>query len=245
MVQIRRLLLTAFIYCGVMMESSSQEYLPMVEKGKLWTYESYMPLRPENYNYTYCYWLEGDTLISDIKGVKMYKRKLQDALTQYVCTLYEVDKKVYCIYPGETQMKLLYDFDCCAGDSVFVESGHFKVVDVSKENSKGVPTKQFKLKTTISNGGMPTEMELMWIEGVGSTKDFFAMMPYDGNYYNLKSCKIDNKVFFEDNLSNDLGHISQQSYRTTIYPFYNLQGRQVQQPTRGVYIRDGRKVVVK
>ena len=33
--------------------------------------------------------------------------------------------------------------------------------------------------------------------------------------------------------------------QNTLMETFDLQGRQVQQPTRGIYIQDGRKVVVK
>ena len=46
-------------------------YRPLVEEGKHWTYDNYMPLRPSEYDHYYYYDLRGDTLIAGQQCLKM------------------------------------------------------------------------------------------------------------------------------------------------------------------------------
>ena len=57
----------------------------------------------------------------------------------------------------------------------YEESGQFKVVNIREENLRGNPIMRYDLETTIRNGNGSTEIELTWLEGVGSTKDFFSI----------------------------------------------------------------------
>ncbi len=91
---------------------------------------------------------------------------------------------------------------------------------------------------------------IVWIEGVGSgAGPFSPWMPLPPQGGLLQSCMRDNTTlfafpdFYETKEAS--GIRSTRQTPNTLVESYDLQGRQVQQPTRGIYIQDGRKVVVK
>ena len=74
----RTLLFMACMLASITMQAQgkSKEYRPLVEEGKHWTYDNYMPLRPAEYDHYYYYELRGDTLIAGQKCFKMYSNNL-------------------------------------------------------------------------------------------------------------------------------------------------------------------------
>ncbi len=91
---------------------------------------------------------------------------------------------------------------------------------------------------------------IVWIEGVGSGAGPFSpwvALPPRDSY--LQSCML-NKVclfgypdFYEDYTTGGAS-ITRSISNTSVVP-YDLLGRQTQHPKKGIYIRDGQKVVVK
>ena len=69
----RTLLFIACVLASITMQAQgdSNGYRPIVEEGKHWTYENFLPLRPAEYDHYYYYDLKGDTLISGKKCLKM------------------------------------------------------------------------------------------------------------------------------------------------------------------------------
>ena len=90
-----RLLLFALLLLPLGVCAQEENYRPLVEEGKHWTYDNYMPLRPAKYDHYYNYDLRGDTLISGKNCLKMYSfNQANDSLVRYRAALYEENKKV-------------------------------------------------------------------------------------------------------------------------------------------------------
>lgn len=51
---------------------AQENYRPLVEEGKRWTYDNYLSIRPDKYNHFYWYELKGDTTINEQKCLKLY-----------------------------------------------------------------------------------------------------------------------------------------------------------------------------
>ena len=119
----RVLLFIACVLASLTMlaQEESNEYRPLVEEGKHWTYDDFMPMRPAEYDYYYYYDLKGDTLIAGKNCLKMFLENLNnDGTVRYWAALYEENKKVYCFLRGKDEAVLLYDFDCQVGDTLNV-----------------------------------------------------------------------------------------------------------------------------
>ena len=174
---------------------AQDNYRPLVEEGKHWTYDNYMPLRPAEYDYYYYYDLKGDTLIAGRQCLKMHKSEENDNTLRYQGALYEENKKVYCFFPEQDQAKLLYDFDCVVGDTIQVLRGKMLVKDILTEDNGGIAIKKYIFRYVSEYD--EENIELFWIEGVGATKDFFDMIPLPGNYNTLNACELNGEKLYQ------------------------------------------------
>lgn len=222
--------------------SFSQEmYEPFLEDGKVWTYHFNNDLR-EFYESLA---VSGDTIVDN----KSYKKIVDTESGNYCYGMREEGQKVFAVYPNHSGEQLLYDFGLNVGDvfqlydddngsdpnawatvvsvdTVVVGSRAFRVLDVRPKDMMG-----------WSN---------WWVEGIGSMYYLTSNYLSVGNNYAFSTCTVDGETIFthKDYRTSGIPGISYTN-KNKYSSFHNLQGRQVQQPTRGVYIRDGRKVVVK
>ena len=183
-------------------QEGQNEYHPLVEEGKHWTYDNFMPLRPAQYDHYYTYDMMGDTLIAGKSSLKMYSdNRYNDNIVRYEGALYEENKKVYHFSPGKDEAVLLYNFDCKVGDTLNVQGGQMFVKDIRSEDNGGIAIKKYILHSIDLSPNWDSEKEdfyeVTWIEGVGATKDFFGMLPLDGNYNSLIACELNGEKLYQ------------------------------------------------
>lgn len=178
-------------------KETQDDYHPLVEEGKHWTYDNFMPLRPAEYDHYYYYDLRGDTLIAGQQCLKMYsENRNNDNTIRYEGALYEVNKKVYCFFPQKDKEELLYNFDCTVGDTIQVNIGKLVVKDIQTKDNGGIAIREYILHDVSEYEG-EDDFDFSWIEGVGATKDFFAMIPMWGNYNNLNVCELNGEKLYQ------------------------------------------------
>ena len=169
-------------------------YRPLVEEGKHWTYDNYLPVRPDEYNHDYSYDLKGDTLIAGKNCLKMYSdNRYNDGVVRYEAALYEENRKVFCFFPEKEEAVLLYDFDCEVGDTLNVYETQMVVTDIQTVMPGDVVIREYTLLSIWNNEEF---YDVFWIEGVGATMDFFAMTPLPGNYNTLHACEVNGEKLF-------------------------------------------------
>ena len=174
---------------------SQNDYRPLVEKGKRWTYDNFLSVRPEKYNHYYWYELNGDTIINGQTGLKMYsENKYNDGLIRYECALYETEKKVYCFFANKEEAVLLYDFDCQIGDKLNTSVGSLTVTNIYPYLNGDRTLRYTQLSVDDVS---EEEYVIYWIEGVGCIKDFFGMAPYPGNYNSLVACEVNGEILYQ------------------------------------------------
>ena len=201
----RTLLFIACALTSVMIQAqvAQNEYRPLVEEGKHWTYDNFMPLRPAMYDHYYFYDLKGDTLIAGRQCLKMYSENgANNNRVNYEAALYEENKKVYCFFPGRDEAVLLYDFDCEVGDTLYYlhDVNQAVVKAIQTEDNNGIAIRRYTLHPINFNPYWNDEGNLYdfsWIEGVGATKDFFGMLPMDGNYNTLNACELNGEKLYQ------------------------------------------------
>lgn len=170
------------------------DYHPLVEEGKHWTYDNYLPVRPAEYNHYYSYDLKGDTLIAGKNCLKMYSdNRYNDGAVRYEAALYEENKKVFCFFPEKEEAVLLYDFDCEVGDTLNVYETQMVVTDIQTVMPGDVVIRKYTLLSIWNNEEF---YDVFWIEGVGATMDFFAMAPVPGNYNTLYACEVNGEKLY-------------------------------------------------
>lgn len=226
--------------------SNGQEiYRPFLEEGKVWTYHYYNDHTGKDFYESLT--VDGDTIIGD----KSYKRIVDVATESYQYGMREDGRKVYCIYAhyesnGE---KLIYDFGLNVGDTFKLYDADETVDPSSRATVVSVDTIVVGNRAFRVMNIRPKDMmgwSNWWIEGIGSMYYLTSNYLSVGNNYAFSTCTVDGETIFthKDYRTSGIPGISYTN-KNKYSSFHNLQGRQVQQPTRGIYIRDGRKVVVK
>ena len=232
-----------------------EKYHPFVEEGKKWECTISWGLIETNIKKEY-YSISGDTIVNGITC-----KKLHGPYSTYA--VYEKDGKVYCHEKVNGDFHLLYDFTCHEGDVVNVVNPEgqtewgldeyrctIKKVDTIITKS-GHRLKRFTLQAENLEIEFGSEEEYVWIEGVGSPWEPLYPVGYwetaGGSSY-LNACYVNGEqLFVGKDIYYGTGIESIQNSQFKIdnnAPVYDLSGRRVVNPKRGLYIQGGRKVLI-
>ena len=227
----------------------SYEYQPFIKEGKVWNVTYFTHEGRVSHLKTFI--IKGDTIIEG----KQYKKFFLD--NNYVYSLREDEKKVYAIACKDkygnpnTEEKLWYNFDVSKGDIIDMGESYMHVIEIDTIFINGMKRKLFHMYET-SKDYPEAQSKGVWIEGVGCSMGpmWTHLWYYDrGNADNLNDCHEDGQCIFNyadfKDYTTEVGvpivHRSQLPTQTV-----DLQGRRLTEtPQRGLYIRDGKKYVVK
>ena len=216
-----------------------------VKEGKTW--ECYWFVDGKDYVYT----ITGDTIINGTAYKKMYL----DGKYQYAVR--QDGQKVYWMRETEEEEMLVYDFGLNAGD-VFVYDNLVKlrVLKVDTVNVNGIDFRRLHVQTVFDDSNNenenPDESSYYWVEGVGIHEE--PIQPYFSflieTPYAMRRC-LDNGecIFSYDDffIGTGIATPTQEKAESKDAPVYDLAGRRVDGKAlhRGIYIRNGKKFVVK
>ena len=195
-------------------EEIRDNYRPMIEDGKVWTYQYYNDMTGKSYNVTRV--VDGDIII----GGLAYKKICDNVGGQYLYALREEGKKVYIVYPHYETASLLYDFSKNAGDVINELAYPLIVASVDTIDIDGVKFRRMRVQDADKpvkewNGDL-IYLYNFWIEGVGSESLLETSIREPGNNYNLLSCKINGRVYTQQEL---LGIASKPTPQNDYRPF--------------------------
>ena len=209
------------------------EYEPIAMEGKEWTYRTQIPYKHDGLVSDVLMWIKGDTIVDGLKCKKLYTHTKE---------LWDGGKETleigYCRQEGDRYYqngRLMYDFSLQVGD-VFEPLSPLMVESVGDTIlSDGITRKYLLMRLGYSYD--------YWIEGIGSLEMGILNNDMDmaGLDINLNSCTCDGLWIYKKTEMN----IEYSQHQPISTPYYDLLGRKVAHPTRGIYIKDGRKVVIK
>lgn len=241
-------------------KNPDEDYHPFVEEGKKWECTISWGLLETNIKKEY-YSISGDTIVNGITC-----KKLHGPYSTYA--VYEKDGKVYCHEKVNGDFHLLYDFTCHEGDVVNVVNPEgqtewgldeyrctIKKVDTIITKS-GHRLKRFTLQAENLEIEFGSEEEYVWIEGVGSPWEPLYPVGYwetaGGSSY-LNACYVNGEQLFVgkdiyygtgiESIHNEFVNGKSSNGKS----IYDLSGRRVSASSalpKGVYVRNGRKVVM-
>ena len=190
-----------------------------------------------------------------------------------VAALYEEDGKVW-FYPwkGSEDAYLLYDFHANEGDVLTVgvldywddfqeerdvQQRKCKVEKVTEEEFKGIKRRCLYLNEAYDEEGEfsvdRSGESFCWIKGIGSLLGIEGNLPGAGMvgtpHQKLLECSWMDDVYYHDDETifpdaiQDV-HIDKRSQHAKEV-YFDLTGRHVTTPTKGMYIRNGKKVLVR
>lgn len=251
------LLLAVSCLCSVNAFAADDTYRPMFKEGKVWEYYYTNGF----YEGSLKYYISGDSIVDGEKCYKLYMilTELQtDRIVSegYLGLCREKDRKVYqrkrTNPTGEWAWLLLYDFNMKEGDTQVVNSELKVTVETIDEVSvKGRNFRRLTVREDDEYKGWSRSVIGYWVEGVGSSVDF--VYPYV-TYSSMKLlyCYEDGEcIFTKDDFNRKSGETDgietpTNAFHQSVKGTYDLQGRRVvSTPRRGIYIKEGKKYVVK
>ena len=247
------------------LEALHQDYRPFVEDNKIWTCSG----NPYGADIFY-FRLQGDTLVNNQNCLKLYSQnRYNNGKILYEGALYEKDKRVYINKPEASECSLLYDFSLKPGEDVNlfitelslydIADGVYALTDVFELHAGQLlrimvfyETAHFSNEKIVHYGQFLGN----WIEGVGPG---YMLDVLDNTGFNLIGgsygrCIIDCSVNgqsiyrttdYDDRMRTSIPKPIRMD-ETTSSLLYDLQGRHLNgKPTKGIYIQNGKKYVVK
>ena len=239
-------------------------YYPMLVEGRVWNVVSIHPAEPPESESTpgyykdikgrwgvgwpHTYVLKGDTIMNG----ETYKKLFLDG--HFVCGLREEDGRIYECSWDETPERMTFDINLRTGDIFIVKSDDqvgMEVKQLRTFNFGGTSRRCMDMWVYVEGGEIIDGLVDYWIEGIGCMAGPPAS-PFWWSASNgalLLSCYDGDKCIFS---VEDLNQITAIRPATTNcssgshQEIFDLQGRRVSgTPQRGIYIRDGRKYVVR
>ena len=259
------------LYKYIQPKYTEEGYHEMAIEGKRWNYIHHYEDEKGVHEEPYSYVVKGDTVIGRTIQKKLYR---QDGHSErYVCTLFEVGRDLKKLLPGTDAWIVpyqfgrhdfgrVYDWDSRQGkgrvywmlhkiDTITVNDTDFRRLEFySKTIDGGTPG----MLKTIEDG--PDVWHEIWVEGVGSElngiEDPVHEKPLnDKDYTRFVSCYENGICIFtaQDFTTVAVGITSPSSHFEPSTPssFFSLSGRRLTTPPtqKGIYIRDGKKVLIK
>lgn len=189
------MLITLWLYAFLISNAQSNEYIPLVKEGLIWSYCDVVKVEGDEYNLYYSQFnFSGDTIINNITYKQLFRRDCSSNVWFYVASMREEDKKVHTVYAGQQQEKLIYNFGLVVGDSIqspYDENLFYQVKKVDTIEVASGKRKRIELDFDI------------WIEGIGTLNRFMmyplqAIALYDlGILFNYQ--KQGNEIIFKTN----------------------------------------------
>ncbi len=234
---------------------------PMFQVGKVWNYDySYVEISYEDGSshriYGICtYNVEKDTIVN---GKRFYwvRTTMSDSEYEFRQLWHEEAGRVYKCGPTGKSFSMVYDFNLYTGEELPNpwDGVTYPIFTVSSSDTIFTHgTMRRRIVLSPSGGGN----KVPWVEGIGGPgilDEPICHLVSDGSEYSLSSCYQDGECLFtKEDFEAEPYHADSEgielphSYAASSPgATYDLHGRKVETDTRpGVYIRNGKKLVVK
>lgn len=258
-------LLLAWVPMSVTIAQEPNDYRPFIEEGKVWIVGDGM------WADTPCaiisYYFGGDTIVG---GHECKKWMCDDSLMPYdsrlgknlknafIASIYEEGKKVYYFREGDDTPRLLYDF-----------SGTEETFEVSFFPYPFSELKDDQISCTLTKVGYNDDLNLryyqlhvnrdyhpnLWYEGIGNIySPEVNLQILRDEEHRLLQVNVGSEVIYKHRLADEILSAIHDTPAQQIVngkslngKCYDLTGRRIDNNSlpRGIYIKDGRKVVVK
>lgn len=225
--------------------AKAQEYLPLLTEGKVW----------------HCVWNIEGSFVSDgvwpyrvtvsgdsIINGKTYKR----LITEFTDSVPRVSgwtiERNYAAYEDNKCVYIYDEYNKYGGDEKILDFNLHKG-DVAKEFGEVVKEEDYVEAYGVVRRRLNIDTDAIWVEGVGCNTDWGLIpnkaVPYDVELYVL-DCWENGKLIFTQNdfskMSTGIKPVNcgSDERRTMLF---DLSGKLLQKPGKGVYIKNGRKVL--
>ena len=263
-----------FILCSLgtliyAQDGGRESYIPFVGEGKIWycgyTHTGSIASTPEDPSgrgidciFTMC----GDSLINDKIYKKVYcqfKKYYNDEEQHYYCAVREENYCVYIIEEETMEEKLIYDFIRPEEILRLTYNDYMYGRGMAKRRRGFLPGQyEYSVCTLLGDDLNYSWGAGVWVDGIGAALEnpfafeslyTFYEEPKLGEHVEVRSCMKDGEYIFIDDWMSKPGPTSIQEALKEDHedtPIFDLQGRRLNdKPNKGVYIQNGKKLVIK
>lgn len=252
--------------CGAVGNKSEDiEVSSFCTEGKKWNYIYFNVEEPGKEKQPYSYEVRGDTIVGEYSYKKVYYQKDDDERLSFM--LRDDEHKVYKLYPDQEEF-LLFDFGrndvgqvhswISYWDNNWVTNWMIYAIDTIQVNDYFFRRyccyqkySETELDTIEDGEGI---VEDYWVEGIGSARygieasnlEVEARLPGITEYF-ISCYENGNCIFTADDFKKPAYTTGIQKVERTSKQYetiYNLQGVRTDQPKKGVYIQNGKKLIV-
>ncbi len=260
--------LAAFLAVCTAAMAQNDDYRPFLKEGKVWKCKVWMH-HPTESRWITEYWnffISGDSVVGDKTYKKMYREVEPSSesmgRTSFSDLWREADRKVYGLFAGflhDGEEVLRYDFTLLPGESAYIWLDHTTtLISVDTLEAQGGRFRRYHVKLDDYEGDYWPDPDLVWVEGIGHPGGpgrVWGAEVNDGTVYTLLSVYEDGEcIFTQDDFSapavhdatDGIGGKGQMRAVLPALPCHDLQGRRLsgKPATRGLYIRNGKKVLI-
>jgi hypothetical protein len=275
----KRLILLLTILYPIYSPAQDESYRPFIEEGKVWVSYSSNIIHTNCTRYDY---IQGDTIVNGKtckRWIQLFRNRDSGIESSYTIAAYEEDKRVYFFHNEDTKPRLLFDFNSCVGDTLYVTLASASIWNHYDES---YCEQQFNDTIIIYEDSTQLLNDcyyrilrgcsfhtFMWIEtppiieGTGSlcAPDWnIATIHHLCGATTLGYCGVNDEVLYFNpkvfesfniplptSITAPRSDTSSENRSSSSANWTDLSGRQLSSPPtrKGVYIKDGRKVLVK
>ena len=243
----RRSILSLLVLFCLVVKAKAQE--PIAVEGKEWRFKTQVPYIDDRYTSDIRMWINGDTIVNGI-----ICKKLNTHISELWEDGKEKQKEDYCYSDAGRFYQngnLMFDFNLKTDDlfiyndnEINVPGDTLRIINVCDTIlGDGMPRKCLTV-AVVFYGKTLYELTDIWIEGIGSLTlgIFQSRINYSGLIIDFLECSCQGQILYK---KRDM-HIPSvhRQFLNNNALYYDLTGRPVANPTRGVYIKDGRKIAV-
>lgn len=233
-------MIVALCFCAnVTAQDGSHVFL---KEGKVWN--CILHYGPDGNTEYYKNIICGDSIVNGFTYFKMYRETDAVSELDYYALWREDKGKVYAYVPYVDKERLMYDFSAQLGSEVVCEGIRTQVKVVAKVT---VGEQSFNCLSIL----VSDDYIVNWVEGIGSPYGPgcpLGPMLSNGKRTELLSCYEDERLIFESTDFNKAFfariHMPTSSQDKS-HPIYELNGVSIKQLRKGVYIQNGKKMLIK
>ncbi len=260
----RKLVFVAIVLLQIVNVMAQDKYESILSSSRVWTLNSRPVVDPNLHSDLYYIEemkLNGDTIIDGIHFAQIYHRKCRNdqvMTKEWFATNIFIGQdggKVYQYFSSAPKMRLDMDLSLQTGDKFdcqFYSNPKdtvltFVVTAASDTILESSTDKKVRRCIHILSENYPKLSEI-WIEGIGSLKygllGFTYYFEMVGAIPKMIKCVDDDMILYKYDVVTDIKHqkFSKNVFNNTIY---DLNGRKMRQPRKGIYIHKGKKQISK
>lgn len=243
-------------------QEGASDYVDFICEGTVWEGASiYEPDKPYNEQVQIGrQWIEGSEVVNSREYMVVWKESkgILGTFTGKSAYIRKSGDKIYAIVPERLDIGefLLYDFSLAPGEFVitmpygggqgfpYLDTFHFYCDGIELINSEGMDFESMLVNVENPRDGN-SGSRIRWIKGIGS--ECGLLRNYNGSRFRIFKVYHNGELVYSvpDPYSLSIDGVIEDNCNQGDSKTYDLNGREVREGSKGLFIRNGKKIIVR